>query len=660
MTSVLYRGEVVHVRHDEHAHRFRYPVYVAGLDLDELEALPARVRLFSLDRPNLFSLYRRDHACAQGASASGVDEVGRNGGARALREGHAAVLAAHGLPRPARVELVTWLRTAHYLFNPVSFFVGRDAAGRIESVLAEVRNNYGGRHSYVLGPAERLPDRRGKVGFRVEKLFFVSPFIHGPATYDFWFSEGERLDIHMDVRRPTGEPLLTAHLRGAPSPLTDRALAVAAVRYPLMSLQVIALIYGEALAAHLRGVPYRRPGPDHAVTEPPPPPPPRASLARRLVLRELTRRPLRAGRLDVRLPDRTSVVLGDGATADATITVRAERAFSRIALRGELGAGEAYVDGDWDADDLPRALRLFLQATAARGVESPLTRLAAAPAVLRHRLGRRNHRAGSARNVVAHYDLGNAFYRLFLDEEMVYSCARWRGAATLEDAQRAKLAHLCDLAALSPGERVLELGCGWGALACTAAARGTDVTAVTVSPAQLAYAQARAGADRVAFACRDYRDVGGTFDAILSCEMLEAVGARYLPAYFATVAARLRPGGRAVIQTITMPDERYASYLRSVDWMQTYVFPGSHIPSIGAIDRAATAAGLRIARADDVGLDYVPTLATWRRRFHAAAGEVRALGFDDAFVRTWDLYLAFSEAAFAERTLAVHQLVLQR
>jgi cyclopropane-fatty-acyl-phospholipid synthase len=359
-------------------------------------------------------------------------------------------------------------------------------------------------------------------------------------------------------------------------------------------------------------------------------------------------------RLDVRLPDGERVAIGRARRADATIAVRDKRALARVAVRGELGAGEAFVAGDWDADDLVAALRLFLRATAARGVESRLTRAARVFSLWRHRRAR-NDRRGSARNIAAHYDLGNAFYRLFLDEQLVYSCARWQGAATLDGAQIAKLAHLCDLGELRAGQRVLELGSGWGALALTAARRGTDVTAVTISPAQAAHARAR-GID---VALCDYRDTAGTYDVVLSCEMLEAVGEAYLRAYFATVAARLARSGRAVIQSITMPDDRYDTYRRSVDWMQTYVFPGSHIPSLGAIRAAAAAAGLVVERADDVGLDYPPTLAAWRARFTAAADDVRALGFDETFLRTWTLYLAFSEAAFTERTLAVHQLVLR-
>ncbi|MEZ4400716.1 MAG: DUF1365 domain-containing protein [Kofleriaceae bacterium] len=252
--SALYRGHLVHVRRDQHKRSFRYPIVTASLDLDELPALHRRLRLFSYNRPNLSSLYDRDY-----------DDAGAT-----LRDGYHARLAAAGLPRPATARLVTQLRTAHYVFNPVSFFLGYDAAGALTSVIADVQNTYGGRHRYPLGPAVAVAARPGRARYQVDKTFFVSPFIHGPATYAFEFDAGPpdpaRLDLHMDVERPDGAPLFVAHLRGERTPLTDRALAVAAVRYPLMSVQVIALIYGEALWNHARRMPYRRPGPDHRPT----------------------------------------------------------------------------------------------------------------------------------------------------------------------------------------------------------------------------------------------------------------------------------------------------------------------------------------------------------------------------------------------------------
>ena len=399
-------------------------------------------------------------------------------------------------------------------------------------------------------------------------------------------------------------------------------------------------------------------------------PGPVARAARRLALGALSRSwPAEAGRLELVLPGGERARLGAGGAAAALARVHDDRLFVRLLLRGELGAGEAYVAGDWDAPDLVAVVRRFLRATGARGFESPLTALGRLPAWLRHRRAA-NSRAGSARNVHAHYDLGNAFYRLFLDDTMAYSCALWPpGVTTLAAAQAAKYERLADLLDLAPGHRVLEIGGGWGGLALhLARTRGVDVTAITVSPAQLAEARARAAAaglaDRVRVELCDYRDVaaraGGGFDRAVSVEMLEAVGHAYLPAYFAAVAGALRPGGRAVIQTITMPDDRYDAYRRRVDWMQTYVFPGTCIPSRAALDAAARAAGLALTAADDIGPAYAPTLRAWRAAFEARLPAVRALGFDNPFIRTWRLYLAFSEAAFAERTLGDHHLVYTR
>jgi len=413
---------------------------------------------------------------------------------------------------------------------------------------------------------------------------------------------------------------------------------------------------------------------------------PRLAAPAALALRWLALASLRAGwaagRVDLELPSGAWVRLGGPGRADATARVHDDRMFLRLLLRGELGAGEAFVAGEWSSDDLVGLLRVFLRASRARGLESPLTRLWQLPALARHRRAA-NTVAGSQRNIHAHYDLGNDFYRLFLDEEtLAYSCA-WFGPAapdggaaapdggaaalplTLAAAQRAKLDRLCDWLALSPRDHLLEIGCGWGGMAIHAAAtRGCRVTAITVSREQRTLAAERVAAaglaDRVTVLYRDYRAALGTFDKIVSIEMLEAVGYEYLPAYFAACAQALAPGGRLALQTITMPDERFEVYRRRVDWMQTYVFPGSLIPSLGAIARASAAAGFAIAREDDIGTDYAPTLRAWRERFTAALPRVRALGFDEPFIRTWLMYLAFSEAAFAERTLRDHQLLLVR
>lgn len=260
--SALYRGELMHARHDALARRaFTYPVYMAALDLDELPALDRSLRLFSHRRANLFSFDERDYAATLAPNVRTTDE---------LRASLAALRAGNGIAIPHATRLVTNLRVAGYVFNPVSFFLDYDAAGELVSVIAEVNNTYGGRLRYVLGPAQRIDGGRGRVVFRHVRELFVSPFLHGDATYEFWFDaplDGDALAIEMHVHQPDprGEPArsFTARLTGTRAALSDRTLAAAALRYPLMTAQVIGLIHLEAFKLRLAGVPYRRPGPDH-------------------------------------------------------------------------------------------------------------------------------------------------------------------------------------------------------------------------------------------------------------------------------------------------------------------------------------------------------------------------------------------------------------
>jgi DUF1365 family protein len=248
--SALYRGSLMHARDDELVRRaFRYPVYVAAIDLAELAELDRELRLFSHRRWNLFALYDRDY------------EAGASGLSAALAD----LLAANRLEMPCATRLITNLRVAGYVFNPVSFFLNYDRAGALTSVIAEVNNTYGGRRRYVLGPEHRITEG-GRVGFRHVRELFVSPFLHGPAIYEFWFDtplDGDRLAITMHVTRPRGERIFVARLTGARQSLSDRTLLAAAVRYPLMTAQVIGLIHLEAWKLRLRGIPYLRPGPDH-------------------------------------------------------------------------------------------------------------------------------------------------------------------------------------------------------------------------------------------------------------------------------------------------------------------------------------------------------------------------------------------------------------
>jgi cyclopropane-fatty-acyl-phospholipid synthase len=390
-------------------------------------------------------------------------------------------------------------------------------------------------------------------------------------------------------------------------------------------------------------------------------------VARRLMIAAARR--IRVGRLTVVLPDGRSMAFGDArpdAEPRAEIRIHDEAVAVRMLLRGEIGAGEAYMDGLWSSPDLPALLRLGARNREALALShGRLRTIGRLPLVLAHR-ARRNTVAGASRNIQRHYDLGNAFYRLFLDETMTYSSAVFEDdTQTLADAQRAKYRAIADRAGLEPGMRVLEIGSGWGGFAMYAAGeRGCDVTSITISPAQHALATERireAGlADRARIELRDYRDVEGTFDAVVSIEMLEAVGHEYFPAFFAAVDRALVPGGRCSLQVITFPDASYEAQRRSVNWIQTYIFPGGLLPSVAVIERATAETRLLITDVRDIAGSYVKTLAAWRSAFLADLDAVRAQGFDERFIRMWDYYLSISEAGFATGVTQDLQIVLEK
>lgn len=376
---------------------------------------------------------------------------------------------------------------------------------------------------------------------------------------------------------------------------------------------------------------------------------------------------LERGVLWLRLPDSDLRAFGDEPTGPtALLAVHDWRFFTRLVLGGDTGAGESFMDGDWSSPDLVALVRLFLANESAlelRGFSGGLRRLADRAL----HLTRRNTRRGAKRNIRAHYDLGNEFYRLFLDPSMTYSAAVFPSEeASLEAAQREKYRRLADRAGVRVGDDVLEIGCGWGGFAEYAAGEiGCRVTGITLSLEQAAFCRermARAGLDeRVEIRVVDYRDLGGRFDAIVSIEMLEAVGHEWLGEYFATCDRLLAPGGRAAIQVITIPDQIYDRYRRSSDWIRKHIFPGGHLPSLGAMQRAiADRSSFVVEQVENIGLHYAETLRRWRLAFMRRLDEVQALGFDERFVRMWEFYLGSCEAAFAHRKLGNLQLVLAR
>lgn len=364
---------------------------------------------------------------------------------------------------------------------------------------------------------------------------------------------------------------------------------------------------------------------------------------------------LEGGLLEVRLPAGERFQFGHGAVA-TSMQVHDQAVFSRVLARGDIGLAEAYLDGQWDAPD-PTALLTLLahnRDALAGAVYGSWPRLLAAR--LRHLL-RGNTRAGSRRNILAHYDLGNDFYRLWLDPGMSYSAALWRNdEASLLSAQLAKYGRVLDRLGASRGEHVLEIGCGWGAFAELACARGLHVTGLTLSPSQLDWARRRV--PQADLRLQDYRDIDGRFDHVVSIEMFEAVGERWWPAYFGTLARVLRPGGRAVIQSITIADHLFPSYRRGTDFIQQYIFPGGMLPSRAAFRESARRQGLVVTGEFAFGPDYARTLADWRARFEANWPAIATLGFDETFRRLWRLYLCYCEAGFLAGNIDVVQFEL--
>lgn len=409
---------------------------------------------------------------------------------------------------------------------------------------------------------------------------------------------------------------------------------------------------------------------------------PKPSLYRRAIFKAFRDMPL--GRLRLKFNNGQSIAFGapeqtplpslpQGIAGEATIHIKREVFFKKCVLSGDIGFAESYIDGDWDTPDLTAVIAWFVLnhqdaphlsgSQRAQAGALNLWRLA-------NRIGhllRGNNRTNARRNISEHYDLSNDFFALWLDPNMMYSSAKWaQPDFTLEEAQREKNDALCRSLRLQPEDHVLEIGTGWGGWSVHAAKKyGCRVTSLTISQQQLEYAEKRIAAaglsDRIEVKFCDYRDIEGTFDKIVSIEMMEAIGHRYLPAFTDTIARVLKPDGLVALQFITCPDERYPKLRKGVDFIQKHIFPGSLLLSLNRVNAQLTrAGGFGLHAIHDMGPDYARTLRTWHDSFHAKLEAVRRLGFDERFIRKWSYYLCYCEAAFALRHISVVQTLHTR
>jgi cyclopropane-fatty-acyl-phospholipid synthase len=391
------------------------------------------------------------------------------------------------------------------------------------------------------------------------------------------------------------------------------------------------------------------------------------ALAKRLLLERLAR--IRHGGIEIHDADGTRRFGEHGVAGapQAKIEVLHPQFWADAAFGGTTGGGDAYIHGLWKCDDLTALVRILVANRAVlESMNGGATRFAGLGRRLAHWLNR-NSRAGSRRNISAHYDLGNDFFRLFLDPTMNYSCGIFeREDASMEQASIAKMDAACRKLDLKPGDHLVEIGTGWGGLALHAARHyGCRVTTTTISREQHALASERIRAaglqDRVTLLRSDYRDLEGQFDKLVSIEMIEAVGHQYLDTYFNTCSRLLKPDGLMLIQAITIRDEHYANALKSVDFIQRFIFPGGFLPSVSAMTGSlARSSDLQMLHLQDIGLHYATTLRLWRERFFRNIDQVRALGYPESFIRMWEYYLCYCEGGFLERNIGTVQMLLAK
>jgi len=397
---------------------------------------------------------------------------------------------------------------------------------------------------------------------------------------------------------------------------------------------------------------------------------PKEGFYQKVILGLLSKMPL--GKAVISLPDGSDITIGNGEGTSCNIRIQNPAFFKRCVLYGDIGFGEAYVDGDWDTDNITNVIKWFLlnvdHAPTVSGSSAKTGFLNILKAINKlYHLKRGNSLSGSRRNISEHYDLNNDFFALFLDPTMTYSSAYYtREDMTLEEAQLEKYDRLCRQLHLKPGDHVLEIGSGWGGNAIyMAKTYGCKVTTLTISEEQYKLAKERIAKekleDKITILVKDYRLMEGSFDKIVSIEMLEAVGADYYNEYFKKCSDLLKKDGIFAIQVITCPDSRFESLKNGVDWIQKHIFPGSLLPSVGAINQAVNStSNLTLVDLKDIGLHYAHTLHVWHKAFNEKLDEAKKLGFDNYFIRKWNYYLCYCEAAFTMRNINVMQLVYTR
>lgn len=654
MNSQLVLATVWHRRVTPVRHELRYPLWRYILDVDELGLLDKELPLFGYNRFAPVSIFDRDYLDRRPGS---------------IREKVVRLLNENGIVGPAdRILMITDPAFFRYVFNPVSFYYVFSSTFTLTAILVEVNNVVGDRHLYVVPGDSGSSDPNFLVIQKIKKAFHVSPFNAIEGYYEMRFSDvRKQLDFHIDLHKENGLVMEVSMQEEERLPLTRQNVIRAFCHpflnswrtMPLIIMHAARLLWVKRMPFHSRPI----------VVSPLTIRIRAASRFQRFCQKkiEAALSRIQIGSLVFETPEGKQTFGDPHSVFRAQLIVRDWSFFTRIATGGDIGFGEAYMEGLCDTPDLTAVIRLMIDNI--RHLQDP--RLA--PTVLHALLSRLGHLAhdntlcGSRKNIQAHYDLSNTFFQTFLDPGMVYSSGIYRDPSeTLEQAQLNKMDAVIDKARLGPSDHVLEIGCGWGHFAIRAAqTRGCKVTGLTLSHEQYTLARERVKAagleNQIEILLQDYRTLTGRFDKIVSIEMLEAVGHRHLATFFRRCDDLLNPDGVVVIQVITIPDQRYEAYRKKCDWIRKHIFPGGHLPSLTSLCTAMTSASqLIVDDIENIGVHYARTLDDWKRRFMEHPENREALAARTVFHRKWLYYLCYCQAAFESRTLENLQLVLTR
>lgn len=651
--SQLYHADIWHQRTEPKIHEFNYPGFFIGLDIDEVTLLDKQRNCFGYNRFALFSIHDSDYFPGKVGTLSEkvwgfLEEQGVSDGVE-------------------RIELVTVPRVLSKVFNPVSFYRGFNDSGEQILAIAEVNNTFGETHLYLL----HTPLQGGAPGqlrYLHCKEFHVSPFNDMNGDYRFCFGKQPKsLDIRVNIERD-GRTTFLSRMRGEGVPFSLKNVLRTLVAYPLAAHLAMPRIVWEAAKLRFRKElkVYTKPIASSEMTIRQVGPSFLQRTCQSICLSFFSK--IQRGQLTIDYPDGTERVFGrnDG-SLKARISVRNYDFFMRSVFGGDVGFGESYVEGFWDTEDLTSVLSLFVLNEEFLDEKSIfLSSVGDVANGVKH-FFRKNSRSGSKKNISAHYDLSNDLFEAFLDPSMMYSSALYLSKEdSLENAQQNKIQQMIAKADIQQNDHVLEIGSGWGGFAIAAAQQtGCRVTSITLSEEQLCLARQRvkeAGLEeRVKIEFCDYREVQGEFDKIVSIEMLEAVGHKYLGTFFAACERVLKPDGVLALQVITMPETTYEAYRKSCDWIQKYIFPGGLCPSVQAIVNAMTKdSKLVVQDIEAIGTHYARTLKDWQKSFSKVYPSLQKKGFDERFRRMWMYYLCYCEAGFAMRKINTMQIVASR